>query len=133
MSKTAVAPGSRDAAATRPVVLSAGTLSGNEVCNKKDESLGTVQDIMLDTDSGRIRYAVMSAGGFLGMGDRLFAVPWSALKLDTQNKRFILDVDAERVKAAPGFDKDHWPDMADEAWATDLHAYYGTHHELPPN
>lgn len=133
MAKPASAPGSRNDAATRPVILSADSLSGNEVCNKKDERLGTLQDIMLDTDSGRIRYAVMSSGGFLGMGDRLFAVPWGALKLDTHNKRFILDVDAERVKAAPGFDKDHWPDMADEAWATDLHAYYGTHHELPPN
>lgn len=133
VSKTTIASGSRNAAVTRAVILSASTLNGNEVCNKKDERLGTVQDIMLDMDSGRIRYAVMSSGGFLGMGDRLFAVPWGALKLDTHNKRFILDVDAERVKAAPGFDKDHWPDMADETWATDLHAYYGTHHELPPN
>jgi len=133
MSKTTVAPAARSATMTRPVILSAGTLCGNDVCNKKEESLGTVQDIMLDIDSGRIRYAVMSSGGFLGMGDRLFAVPWGALKLDSHNKRFILDVDAERVKAAPGFDKDHWPNMADPAWATDLHAYYGTHHELPPN
>lgn len=133
MPKTTIAPGPRSAAVTRPVMLSAGTLSGNDVCNNKDERLGTVQDIMLDMDSGTIRYAVMSSGGFLGMGDRLFAVPWGALKLDSQNKRFILDVDAERLKAAPGFDKDHWPDMADKAWATDLHAYYGTHHELPPN
>jgi len=107
MPKTTIAPGPRNAAVTGPVVLSAGTLCGNDVCNNKDERLGTVQDIMLDTDSGTIRYAVMSSGGFLGMGDRLFAVPWGALKLDSHNKRFILDVDAERVKAAPGFDKDH--------------------------
>jgi sporulation protein YlmC with PRC-barrel domain len=133
MSKTMIAPGPRNASVARPVMLSASTLTGNDVCNKKDERLGTVEDIMLDIDSGTIRYAVMSSGGFLGMGDRLFAVPWGALKLDSHNKRFILDVDAERVKAAPGFDKDHWPDMADKAWATDLHAYYGTHHELPPN
>ena len=130
---TTIAPGPLSAAVTRPVMLSASTLSGNDVCNTKNEHLGTVQDIMLDTDSGRIRYAVMSSGGFLGMGDRLFAVPWGALQLDSHNKRFILDVDAERLKAAPGFDKDHWPDMADKTWAADLHAYYGNGHELPPN
>ncbi len=70
---------------------------------------------MIDMQSGRISYAVLSFGGFLGMGDRLFAVPWQALKLDTENKRFTLNVSKEQLKNAPGFDKDHWPTMADRA------------------
>ena len=117
----------------RSVMLSASTLAGDDVCNTKGKSLGKLQDIMLDTESGRIAYAVLSSGGFLGMGDRLFAVPWSALKLDGEQRRFILDVDAERLKAAPGFDKDHWPDMADKAWATEVHSYYGTRFDPPLN
>jgi hypothetical protein len=69
---------------------------------------------------------VLSFGGFLGVGDKLFAVPWRALKLDTDNKCFILDVDKDRLRDAPGFDKDHWPSMADTQWASKVHSYYGT-------
>jgi hypothetical protein len=65
-------------------------------------------------------------GGFLSLGEKLFAVPWSALKVDTQNKRFILDADEERLKNAPGFDTDNWPNMADATWGKSVHAYYGT-------
>jgi sporulation protein YlmC with PRC-barrel domain len=107
-------------------ILSASTLTGDDVCNTKGESLGSIKEIMLDTERGEIRYAVLSFGGFLGMGDRLFAVPWHSLQLDTGNKRFILDVPADRLKAAPGFDKDDWPDMADATWSTSIHSYYGT-------
>jgi hypothetical protein len=67
----------------------------------------------------------MSSGGFLGIGDKLLALPWVALALDAQRKCFVLNVTAERVKDAPGFDKDHWPAMADVGWATTLHEYYG--------
>lgn len=109
-----------------PYLMGADTLVGNDVYNKKSEDLGDIKEIMLDMRSGRVSYAVLSFGGFLGMGEKLFAVPWSALKLDTENKRFVLDVDKERLEGAPGFDKSHWPDMADPAWERSIHAYYGT-------
>lgn len=112
-------------------LLSASTITGDEVCNLEDEKLGSIQDIMLDTQTGKIRYAVLSSGGFLGMGDRLFAVPWSAFKLDTENKRFILDVDVERLKAAPGFDKDEWPNTADAAWNSSVESYYAKQTDFP--
>jgi len=99
------------------LLLSATTLVGDDICNRYGEKLGYIKDFMLDMDNGRIRYAVMSCGGFLGMGDRLFAIPWSALDLDTERRCFLLDVGIDRLKAAPGFDKDDWPDMADEQWA----------------
>lgn len=108
-------------------LLSASTIAGDDVFNTRDDKLGSIEDIMLDTRNSQIRYVVLSSGGFLGMGDRLFAVPWSALKLDTANKRFILDVDVERLKAAPGFDKGQWPDMADSTWATGIDSYYSAH------
>ena len=81
---------------------------------------------MLDMASGRGSYAVLSFGGILGMGEKLFAVPWDALTLDTENKRFTLNVKKDSLSQAPGFDKDSWPDMADQNWARGIHEYYGT-------
>jgi sporulation protein YlmC with PRC-barrel domain len=108
------------------VVLSATTITGDEVRNKKNEKLGKIQDVMLDMTEGRIRYAVLASGGFLGMGDRLFAIPWKALKQDKENRCFTLDVDIDRLKDAPGFDKDDWPNMADATWNSTVESYYGS-------
>src|ERR1700735_5723204 len=88
-----------------PALMGADTLIGNDVYNGANESLGTIKEFMIDMASGRIAYAVLSFGGFLGMGDRLFAVPWQALKLDTANQGFALNVPEEELKNAPGFDK----------------------------
>jgi sporulation protein YlmC with PRC-barrel domain len=109
-----------------PRLMGAETLVGNDVFNRKGEDLGDIKELMLDTASGNVRYAVLSYGGFLGMGDKLFAVPWKALRLDTENKRFELNVEKERLESAPGFDKDSWPDMADPSWADEINTYYGT-------
>ena len=109
-----------------PELMGAATLTGDNVVNQLDESLGDIKEIMLDMRSGRVAYAVLSFGGVLGMGDKLFAVPWNALKLDTVNKRFVLNVEKTRLESAPGFDKDAWPNMADSSWESDIHTYYGT-------
>ena len=73
-------------------VLSASTLAGDSVRNAAGEDLGTISEIMIDLPSGRVAYAVLSFGGFLGMGDKLFAVPWNALKVDEDEKCFILNL-----------------------------------------
>ena len=109
-----------------PELMGAATLTGDSVVNQQDEDLGDIKEIMLDMRSGRVAYAVLSFGGLLGMGDKLFAVPWIALTLDTVNKRFVMNVDKSRLASAPGFDKDAWPNMADASWEKDIHAYYGT-------
>ncbi len=109
-----------------PMLMGAGTLIGNDVYNHKDEDLGDIKEIMLDTQSGKVIYAVLSFGGFLGMGEKLFAVPWNALTLDTKNKRFVLNVEKDRLKLAPGFDKDKWPNMSDPSWVKEIHSYYET-------
>jgi sporulation protein YlmC with PRC-barrel domain len=108
-----------------PVVLAADTLTGNKVVNPQEQDLGTIEHLMIDLSTGRVAYAVLSFGGFLGLGDKLFAIPWSALALDTVEKRFILNVDQELLKRAPGFDKDHWPNMADRTWGSQVFTYYG--------
>jgi sporulation protein YlmC with PRC-barrel domain len=114
----------RDSDGPGPEVMNAGTLIGDSVVNTAGDNLGEVKAIMLDVLSGRIAYAVLSFGGVFSIGDKLFAIPWSALTLDTDEKQFILNVAKERLENAPGFDKDHWPSMADAGWATKLHAYY---------
>ena len=108
-----------------PRVLAADTLVGDKVVNLQMEDLGKIEHLMIDLESGRIAYAVLSFGGFLGMGDKLFAIPWSALALDTVEKRFILNVDKELLKRAPGFDQDHWPNMSDQVWGAKVFTYYG--------
>jgi len=107
-----------------PEIMNAATLAGETVKTPTGDALGKIEAIMLDVRSGRIAYAVLSFGGFLGVGEKLFAIPWNALALDARAKNFILDVGKEKLESAPGFDKDHWPSMADSRWATELHGYY---------
>ena len=109
-----------------PALMRADTLLGNDVYNSAAEDLGDIKEIMIDMSSGTVVYAVLSFGGVLGMGDKLFAVPWRALSLDIVDKRFTLDIAKETLKDAPGFDKDRWPSMADATWAAGVHKFYGT-------
>ena len=98
---------------------------GDKVVNSAGETLGEIKELMIDCTSSRVSYAVLEFGGFLGMGTKLFAVPMQAIKLDTENKRFVLDVNKERLENAPGFDKENWPDFADTTFADSVHDYYG--------
>ena len=93
--------------------------------NRQGEAMGKVEQLMIDLERGLIAYAVLSFGRYLGMGDKLFAIPWEALTIDMAEKQFVLDADKELLKRAPGFDKDHWPNMTDSAWGAELYGYYG--------
>jgi sporulation protein YlmC with PRC-barrel domain len=106
-------------------VLAASTMAGDTVRNSAGDDLGKVDQIMIDIPSGRVAYAVLSFGGVLGMGSKLFAVPWSALQVDEDEKRLVLNVDKKKLENAPGFDKDNWPDMADNVWGAEVSRYYG--------
>lgn len=111
-----------DARGPGPEVMAASTLAGDDVVNRQGQDLGKIKEIMIDVPSGHIAYVVLSSGGLLGVGDKLFAIPWQALTLDINRKCFILDVDVKRLKQAPGFDKAHWPAIADSAWLSEAHA-----------
>ncbi|MGH7541350.1 MAG: PRC-barrel domain-containing protein [Gemmatimonadota bacterium] len=106
-------------------VLSATTLIGDGVRNAAGEDLGKIEELMIDVANGRVAYAVVSFGGFLGIGDKLFAVPWEALELDQASHEFVLDVSREVLENAPGFDKDSWPQMADRDWGGRIYEHYG--------
>jgi len=105
----------------------ASTLIGMTVKNTKDEKVGTISDFVVDAPTGRIRYAAVSVGGFLGIGDKLFAIPWKAmlLKHESNGACFVLDVNKDRLRNAPGFSKDHWPDFGDPKYGIELDQYYG--------
>ncbi len=105
-------------------VLSASTITGDKVRNRAGEDLGTIEEIMLDVTSGEVAYAVISFGGFLGLGDKLFAVPWNSLELNAEAHEFLLDVDKNTLENAPGFDKDNWPDFADQSFGSQVHEHY---------
>ena len=108
-----------------PALMGAKTLLGEDVVGMGEENLGDIKEIMLDMRSGQVAYAVLAFGGLFGLGEKLFAVPWQALRLDTVNKRFILNVAKDQLANAPGFDKDNWPDMADQTWARQVNTFYG--------
>ncbi len=107
-----------------PVLISASTLSGDEVKNADGEKLGHVKDIMIDTENNSVAYYVLSFGGLLGMGDKLFAIPPEAVALNTQEKCLTLNVEKKQLENAKGFHKDKWPNMADPAFRNSLYKYY---------
>jgi sporulation protein YlmC with PRC-barrel domain len=105
------------------------TFIGSDVENPKGEDLGDIKDVVIDRATGRIAYAVVSFGGFMGLGDKLYAVPWGAFsQAATDKDTFILDIDKERIKNSPGFDQNNWPQMVSREWVSGLYTYYN----VPP-
>lgn len=107
-------------------VLSSGSLMKDAVVDAAGEKLGTIADLMIELEGGTIAYAVLSVGGLFGIGDKLFAIPWSALRVDTTEKQLVLNINKDKLENAPGFDKDNWPDFADQTWGSTVHGHYGT-------
>jgi len=95
---------------------------GTDVRNKTGDKIGEVRDLVVD-GSGTIRLAIVSTGGFVGVGDRLHAVPWDALALGPKDD-LILDIDKGRLQAAPGFTSRTWPNLGDDRWLADNRRFY---------
>jgi sporulation protein YlmC with PRC-barrel domain len=106
-------------------LVSAATLSGERVVTRHGETVGNVSELMLDVQRGRIAYAVVAHGGFMGLGERLHAIPWGALRFDAEHGCLVLDAERRTFLDAPGFDKEHWPSTPDAAWHHTLHRHYG--------
>lgn len=123
--ETAVADGAREArGGPGAFVMSCATLVSDVIENVEGEELGKLEHVMLDVPSGRVAYAVLARGGVLGLGAKLFAVPWAALRLDAKRGCLVLDVDRETLEKAPGFDPDRWPSMGDEKWAARVQEFF---------
>ncbi|KTD16198.1 PRC-barrel domain-containing protein [Legionella jordanis] len=113
-------------------IVNADQVIGVEVKNQQGENLGKIEALMLDKFEGKVSYVVLSFGGFMGMGDKLFAMPWSIFKYDENKGCFVISVDKETLRNSPGFDKNHWPDMSNPTWGANINKYYGiaqTHQE----
>jgi sporulation protein YlmC with PRC-barrel domain len=105
--------------------LGATSLAHDKVVNLNGEPVGRIEELMIDVTTGRVAYAVLSFGGFLGFGRKLFAVPWSALTVDETRKCVVINVQRQQLERMPGFDKDHWPDLDDLEYATGVYRQWG--------
>jgi sporulation protein YlmC with PRC-barrel domain len=104
--------------------IKASSIIGTKVVNPKGEDLGEMKEVAIDPRTARVAYAVVSFGGFLNMGKKLFAIPFRSFEYNVLNNQYVLDVSRERLEKAPGFDADHWPSMSDEKWNREVHRYY---------
>lgn len=109
-----------------PRLLSASTIKGTNVKNLEGENIGKIEDLMIDWNNGRIAYAVLTFGGFLGMGNKLFAIPLSSFQFEnaSNDADIVLDVEKEYLENAPGFDQDNWPQHTDGAFIGSVYKYH---------
>ncbi len=111
--------------ANRPVyILTATSIIGDKVVNKADEDIGRIKDIMMNIKDGKIQYLIIEFGGFLGLGEKLFAIPFVALKLNPKEQNFILDVEKTFLETAPGFNPEHWPETNSHYF--DVNSHWGS-------
>ncbi|MEX2142662.1 MAG: PRC-barrel domain-containing protein [Pirellulales bacterium] len=111
---------------TVETVYRASTIKGMGVYNLEGEKVGTLDELVIDIEKGQVVYAALSVGGFLGVGDKLFAIPWREFTLEVgeDGKFFRVDVTKEKLKKAEGFDKDAWPNVADPKWRQEIESQY---------
>ncbi len=101
------------------------SLNGDCVRDAEGEEIGRIEGVMLDGSRDRIMYAILSIGGSLVGDGRLFAVPWSVLKVNSDETCVVLEISKERLQAAPRFGRDSWPSITDRGWRDEVDAYYG--------
>jgi sporulation protein YlmC with PRC-barrel domain len=106
-------------------VMSADTLVGRDVENRQGEDFGEIADLAIDLSNGRIAYVILEYGGWLGLGEKLAAVPWQALKADVANPRVTMDINKDKLKILPGFARDEWPQTLDRQWLANVYSRYG--------
>ncbi len=109
-------------------VLTAKSIIDDKIINLEGEKLGEIKDIMLNMTTGHVEYVVLQSGGFLGIGEKLFAIPFHALELDAEKQVFVLNRPKDYIKNAPGFDKEHWPETNSKHWEG-VSTYWGTSYD----
>ncbi|HSF32477.1 MAG TPA: PRC-barrel domain-containing protein [Candidatus Tectomicrobia bacterium] len=107
------------------VLLRTKTLFDYRVKSPQGEDLGRIEEVMIDMEMGRVAYAVLSFGGFLGLGDKWVPVPWDAVALQPDEKVLLLKIEKEKLQKAPNFERASLPDLANRQWGAVIHTYYG--------
>jgi hypothetical protein len=113
---------------TSGTLIAAEKVKGTDVYNRAGEKLGSVEDIMIDKVSGRAIYAVMSFGGFLGMGEKHHPLPWATLKYDTQKGGYVVNLDKKQLEGAPNYDRD-----SEFKWTPDYGRKVDSYYKAPSN
>lgn len=113
----------------KPSILSSSTLTGQNIYNLDDENIGSIKDLMIDLDNSKIAYAVISFGGFMGIGDKLFAMPLKTFQFSDHDDSIRLDISKEKLENAPSFDKDNWPKTNDSKFVDSVNRHYGIESE----
>lgn len=106
-------------------LLRSNFLFSYQVKSPQGEDLGKIEEVMIDMELGRVAYAVLSFGGFLGLGNKWVPVPWDALALQSDKKVLILNIEKEKLQKAPNFEPTTLPDLANRQWGAVIHTYYG--------
>src|SRR5580658_2940382 len=106
-------------------LIASDKVEGTAVYNRQRERLGTVHNFMVDKSTGRVAYAVMSFGGFLGMGESYHPLPWRVLTYDTSRGGFVIDLDKSRLAKAPSYTASNVPNWSDRAYGSRIDDYYG--------
>lgn len=109
-------------------LIAADKVQGTEVRNTQGDKLGSIDNVMIDKLTGKVAYAVMSFGGFLGMGERYHALPWDVLKYDSNMGSYVVNLDKRQLENAPTFENADMVDWEDEVWGRKVHDYY----KVPP-
>ena len=107
-------------------LISSDKVEGTAVYNREGEKLGSIHTVMIDKVSGKVAYAVMSFGGFLGIGDRYHPLPWNMLTYDTGQGGYVVNLDQNQLKGAPTYGTSETPNWSDRSWGQQVHDYYGT-------
>jgi hypothetical protein len=106
-------------------LISSDKVEGTAVYNREGEKLGSIHTLMVDKVSGKVAYAVMSFGGFLGIGDRYHPLPWNVLSYDTRQGGYVVALDRSMLEGAPTFGSSETPNWSDPGWNKQVHDYYG--------
>ena len=110
---------------SNPLIAGA-RVAGTEVYNAAGDHLGEIYDVMLDKQTGKVAYAIMSFGGFLGLGEKYHPIPWSVLDFDSDRGGYVIPLTKDKLEAAPMYDSEGEPDWDDKAYGKRVHDYYGT-------
>ncbi len=111
-------------------IVATSTLTGIQVHNKEGKRIGKIEDVVIDLETGHVMYSVLSFGGFLGMGNKYFAVPVKALNSD-ENHKIVFDIDKDKLEEAPGFDKNDWPEHSTDKFIDSVYSHYGYERKMP--
>lgn len=106
-------------------MVRASTLRNMDVKNQQGETIGEIKWVMFDVEDGRVAYAVVGYGGWLGLGEKQAAVPWQSLKADAAERQFTLDVTTDQLKTLPSFAREEWPQTLDRQWLAQVYSRYG--------